>query len=303
LQLRSLLLARFTKDLNLLPLFYSIYVHSVNTPTFSYDNYALLVQYLLNSPIPIALTLQIRINSRIPHLNANQLPGLELYHFIRNTSVTMGNKNSTQQQYQRQAFNNVQYYHRHSPDNGPMLSGDSPPRFSGSPTKAFDSPSFLKKSFKLHSQLSTSPSSSSSSGDHVGSPSHSNIHNYNSPSSSRHIPVEQQLRITNKQVIGGEEYTFFVPLEVGDFIISLWCRNNHNDTHAHLRDLYSMYIYKNGERLSNLGDAFPLHEKLNNWTEETLALNEVDEIVQLLEKEAILQENDDNLSTTSGHSQ
>jgi len=199
----------------------------------------------------------------------------------------MGNKPSSP--------TNVQYYYsrRGSVDSG-SPTGDSPPRFSGN-NRPFDSPS-LRRNHQLFVHL---PSDTSidhvhhtiQTKQHINKTTEGNLINDTLANNSKtHVPVEHQLRVTNKQVIGNEEYTFFVPIEIGDFVVSLWSRTNHLDhnKNSHRGDLYSMYIYKNGERLSNVGDAFPLHEKLNNWTEETLALSEVDEIIQLLEVESDL---------------
>ncbi len=98
---------------------------------------------------------------------------------------------------------------------------------------------------------------------------------------------------------GKENYTFFVPLEVGDFVVTLWTRGGTSSllnstrsiqflsTVAHPDLLFAIAIYENGNLISIKKDkrfhGLPWAHKMategGGWTQELFSKNEIDQIL------------------------
>jgi hypothetical protein len=76
--------------------------------------------------------------------------------------------------------------------------------------------------------------------------------------------------------IGKDLYTFFTPIQIGDFIVSLWQRSSAP------QDMYSLTIYEKGNAITKRDSRFSQRwtKKLfNAWKEELFTKLEVDEIL------------------------
>eukprot|EP01117_Protostelium_nocturnum_P008964 TRINITY_DN321_c0_g1_i1.p2 TRINITY_DN321_c0_g1~~TRINITY_DN321_c0_g1_i1.p2 ORF type:complete len:107 (+),score=28.51 TRINITY_DN321_c0_g1_i1:319-639(+) len=72
--------------------------------------------------------------------------------------------------------------------------------------------------------------------------------------------------------IGSELYTFYFPIEIGDFVVSLWSKST---------NLYSVTLYENGTQVSprdaRLGSW--MNKLRKSWKEDVFTKRELDQIV------------------------
>lgn len=80
--------------------------------------------------------------------------------------------------------------------------------------------------------------------------------------------------------IGQEKYTFFIPIEIGEFIISIWTRPK-------ITQNLSLSIYENGELISpkdpRIKNQIWAEKLYQSWTKEIFSIEEVENILFYLE--------------------
>eukprot|EP01117_Protostelium_nocturnum_P000746 TRINITY_DN10925_c0_g1_i1.p1 TRINITY_DN10925_c0_g1~~TRINITY_DN10925_c0_g1_i1.p1 ORF type:complete len:112 (+),score=27.74 TRINITY_DN10925_c0_g1_i1:133-468(+) len=81
--------------------------------------------------------------------------------------------------------------------------------------------------------------------------------------------------------IGSDNFTFYFPIEIGDFVLTLWTRPNLRSNNVN----FSLTVFENGTRISQRDPRFSSqkwnwsHKLFNSWSEEVFSRKEVDEII------------------------
>jgi hypothetical protein len=101
--------------------------------------------------------------------------------------------------------------------------------------------------------------------------------------------VSQEVEFDCRLKIGKENFQFFQPVEIGDFVVMLWTRDpSVGDWHSTLR--YSVSIYDSGRLLSkrDLAEQFETcnwaKKILSSWTQETFSREELCALLNDLHK-------------------
>lgn len=86
--------------------------------------------------------------------------------------------------------------------------------------------------------------------------------------------------------IGHDMFTFYFPIEIGEFVLTLWTRPNLRSSDI----VFSLTIFEHGSRISARDSRFSSHElpwasKLfHSWEEEAFNRSEVDQIIADLQR-------------------